>query len=520
MKKMRKIFAVLLTLAMVLAMSIPTFAAGIGGTTTITVKHAQDATLKYAQVVVADQTNSVTGWKFAEGYANAFKTAFGVTTDDDAILKLIALGKLELNPNSNAASGNINNGVVNTVKLGEQLANALDNITLSGAEYKANSDAYQLTNAATAGLYVITASKPGYTYNPMMAYVAFDKSKTDGSLVATEVEAKGAKNQIKKEIDKVKVEGQDVDAEDQNNSITTGDVIKYTITQSYPYYPANATDRTFIIEDEITNATFNGDVRIDGFKADKDYTVVFTEQKKMTITFNYDPAKAGQTVTVKYSVTVDDISNIDNAKVINGATATANGKYTVAKVESAAVEFTVKKVDAADKEKTGLKGAEFQLYIASAEGVKDAVELTLNDKNNTKVWALSLGNSQKKTTATDGTATFKGLDADKTYYVLETKAPAGFSLNDKAIQLTGASVVMGETKTTGGGKDKNGTEYTEVTTPVSSVTNFTNEEYTDTKLSALPSTGGIGTTIFTIAGCLIMVTAAGLFFASRKKANK
>ena len=42
----------------------------------------------------------------------------------------------------------------------------------------------------------------------------------------------------------------------------------------------------------------------------------------------------------------------------------------------------------------------------------------------------------------------------------------------------------------------------------------------DTKLSALPSTGGIGTTIFTIAGCLIMVAAAGLFFASRKRTNK
>ena len=42
----------------------------------------------------------------------------------------------------------------------------------------------------------------------------------------------------------------------------------------------------------------------------------------------------------------------------------------------------------------------------------------------------------------------------------------------------------------------------------------------DTQLSALPSTGGIGTTIFTIAGCLIMVAAAGLFFASRKRTNK
>ena len=44
--------------------------------------------------------------------------------------------------------------------------------------------------------------------------------------------------------------------------------------------------------------------------------------------------------------------------------------------------------------------------------------------------------------------------------------------------------------------------------------------FVNTKLSALPSTGGIGTTIFTIAGCAIMIAAAGFFFASRKKANR
>ena len=37
------------------------------------------------------------------------------------------------------------------------------------------------------------------------------------------------------------------------------------------------------------------------------------------------------------------------------------------------------------------------------------------------------------------------------------------------------------------------------------------------KLTSLPSTGGIGTTIFTIGGCAIMIAAAFLFFASRKK---
>ncbi|MCB6546593.1 SpaA isopeptide-forming pilin-related protein [Blautia glucerasea] len=533
MKKMRKIFAVLLTLAMVLAMSIPTFAAASQtATASITVKNVNGANLKYVKVVEANQ-NSTYGWKFVNGYANAFRTAFKLNkadSDDVAIAKLIELGQLENNnPNTNAETGKTNTGAIGKEELASQFAEALRTTPISGNGVIANNDNYTLVDkAASAGLYVIKAEKTGYSYSDMAAYVAFADNAT-GTLRDAVVIAKGTKNQVKKEIDKVKVEGQEVD--DQNTSITTGDVINYTITQSYPYYPVNATERTFVIEDEITNATFNTNslnvkANNTGLVKDTDYAVEFSnENKKMKITFNYDSAKAGQTVTVKYSVTVGDISNLDgeDAKVINGAKATANGKYTVAKVEAAPVTFTVKKVDAADNKenKTGLEGAEFQLYIASAEGVKDAVKLTLNDKNNTEVWALSLGNNQKKTTAADGTATFKGLDADKTYFVLETKAPAGFSLNDKAIQLTGASVTMGAT-TSRDVKAEDGITvlYTEETTPVSDVTDFNSEEYTDTKLSALPSTGGIGTTIFTIAGCLIMVTAAGLFFASRKKSNK
>ena len=42
----------------------------------------------------------------------------------------------------------------------------------------------------------------------------------------------------------------------------------------------------------------------------------------------------------------------------------------------------------------------------------------------------------------------------------------------------------------------------------------------NTKLASLPSTGGIGTTIFTIGGCAIMIIAAALFFATRRKAEK
>ena len=84
MKKMRKIFAVLLTLAMVFGMSMTSFAA-TKDTATITVNNADKATLTYAQVIKADQSTE-TGWAFVNTeVANAYKTAFKATDDQAAI---------------------------------------------------------------------------------------------------------------------------------------------------------------------------------------------------------------------------------------------------------------------------------------------------------------------------------------------------------------------------------------------------------------------------------------------------
>ena len=151
-----------------------------------------------------------------------------------------------------------------------------------------------------------------------------------------------------------------------------------------------------------------------------------------------------------------------------------------------------------DDDKTPLAGAEFTLY-------KDAD------------CKIEFG---KYTTTDDGNIKFEGLDADTSYYLKETKAPAGFSLNDHVYEIKIGDIE--KDKETGkvtnytvyvDGEAKGTVEYGKpAQTPGMNVIN--------TKLSSLPSTGGIGTTIFTIGGCVIMIAAAGLFFASRRKESK
>lgn len=88
MKKMRKIFAVLLTLAMVLGMSMTSFAANA---TTITVNNLDaKATLTSVQIIAPDQTTE-TGWAFANNAAASFKKVgtFANLTDQQIIWKLI-----------------------------------------------------------------------------------------------------------------------------------------------------------------------------------------------------------------------------------------------------------------------------------------------------------------------------------------------------------------------------------------------------------------------------------------------
>lgn len=460
MKKMRKIFAVLLTLAMVLAMSMTAFAAEV--------------------------TEPVTSY-------SSKITVTGLSSQEEETVSLYAAITLNVDKNEWIVA----DWAKNYIKLSE-----------NGKKYEIT-DAAALAKAVSAqvppfqqkhvvgetqvefpdvpvGAYVVTASGVKITYSPMVAETYKDSETymqaKDVTLVA-------------------KSTGYDVKKEAQDGFVKRGDEVTFKITTTFPSFEtADSKDNNFKIIDtptgldikeitsvEIGNAPLTAVEDYTTSKATNgEYTIEFTQK-----TIGTTNANAGKTVVVQYKAIVTSEE---------GYTNTANTfkkDVNMGNTEVKGYTGTIKLTKYAENGTTVLKGAEFKLYKGSKTDVKEKnIEALKFVKISDDVYKLALDTDEDKTStlvSKNGVLTVKGLDEGE-YWFEETKAPEGYSIN-----TNGATATITENKT-------------------QNVT--VNASLTDSKLSALPSTGGIGTTIFTIAGCLIMVTAAGLFFASRKRTNK
>lgn len=469
MNKIKRVLALLLAMAMVLGTTLTAFAAPKEATVTINNAGA-DAKFKYVQVIEPD-TATATGWKFSSDAIQAHYLKAYNSKDAQAVLRIMIA-------NDVASNG--------TAALKAVLE---DNTIVKSAEVTSPFKVYE------AGVYAISGTETGYGYSPMAAYVAFSNYDTTtgvpAALTNPVVEAKKAPTEV------VKTNN------DADNVLEIGRPVTYSVTTTVPYIAAGEVNTSYIATDTISGARYDvnsqGELTVNvkvGDAAPTPYTVKpannsFTLDLSTLLNGNNN---ANSTLVISYNAIVTD-TIIGNTIVFGDGSNTMRYGKDSDKLITGRVTLT-KTGDANAR----LAGAGF-IVRKTENGVVNYATFDSNNKLTGWVTDKTKATEVVTSDSTDvnirGTLVVQGLDSGVTYEFEEVTAPEGYSIND-----TASTVTWGEIPAN-------------LDTVVDGTTSMV-----DTKLSALPSTGGIGTTIFTIGGCLIMITAAGLFFASRRKSAK
>ena len=492
MKKLKKLFAVMLSLIMVLAMGITSFADT--NTATIKLTNFNDAdSLKYMQIIEPDQAQP-TGWKFSNDVAeNAFKEATGLTDAQTILWKMI----IKQNPDA-TKNTELNIPANTTAITNSEIDKALSTIKNNpSAKWTGATDKTSLT-VTSAGVYAFDAEKTGYTYKVATAYVGFENYETAPTLRNTEVAAKKSQLIVTKSVG------------DDDKAVEIGQKVEYTITTYVPYIDANnASTRTFKITDKISGAAYllnkagnvDGEVMMGNAPVAGATIVPAADGKSFEINLDSlvtdtDNPNAGNLITVTYKAKITEVTATNEAKGHK-----SGAEYAGDNVGLYTGSITLTKVDA-NNTNTKLANAEFTVQKYNADNTTLGEALKFDYANGVYTYnpESTRQNATTVVTDTNGEVKVEGLDVGK-YHFTETKAPNGYSINE-----AGKDIVLGL-----------GDGVTEATANFAATGDLTLK---DSQLSALPATGGIGTTIFTIVGCGIMIAAAGLFFASRRKENR
>lgn len=323
------------------------------------------------------------------------------------------------------------------------------------------------------------------------------------------------------------------------------DVADYNIGDKVPFQligtlPSNYDDYTtykYIFHDTLSaGLTYNGDAKVYVLNgttkteiADTNLREVKSSGTALTVTFANLKVVTG--VTKDSKIIVDYTATLNTAAEI-GLPGNPNKVYlefsnnpnkggdgeTGNTPEDKVIVFTyqldVTKIDANQKE-TKLKDAEFKLH-------NEAGKWVIVDADN-KVNGWTDDDSQASTLKSGDDGLFKviGLD-DGVYYLKETKAPQHYNLLSNEIKLTiTATTSNGQTWESGEPGDAltvlsiNVGDATESATgDIGKGTVSMNVE--NSKGSTLPTTGGMGTTIFYVVGSILVLGAAILLITKKR----
>ena len=282
-----------------------------------------------------------------------------------------------------------------------------------------------------------------------------------------------------------------------SNSANIGDTVEFKVTIEVKKGATN-----YVLNDILSaGLTLNANsIQVVSTKnaslANTDYTVdANVEAGKLKVEFKDSALVEGDTLTVTYNAVLNEKAQTGKNPNTNTAQLTYgnNNKTTSKTTNTYTYEFDIVKTDG---DKNLLTDAQFKLYTT-----KEGTEPIKFVKDGTTTYRVAkTGEIGVTDTIVAGHVVIKGLAAG-TYWLEETVAP--FSYN----KLT-------ERQTFTVGDDNN---HATVTSGkyVSGGMQVINQSGT-----TLPSTGGIGTTIFYVIGGGLMVAAAVLLITKKRMENK
>ena len=307
---------------------------------------------------------------------------------------------------------------------------------------------------------------------------------------------------------------------DDKVSAEVGETVNYTIKGKVPDH-TGFTKYTYLITDTMSEGlTFKQDVTVTVGGTDVTSACSITynvdnNANKFTVSIPVRDYTIGAEILVTYTALVNENAVAKISK--NSATLTySNNPSDSTKTDTTTtVEETVyspkianekveKRAADAPATPTKLKDAEFVLYKkAPTDADPNAIQYykKWDDTDTTKAvsWVNTIAEATTVKTDENGEASFEGL-ANGTYYLVETKAPAGYN------QLTEAQKVE--------------VHDGEHNAPVTSETQLTVTAKVENQAGTLlPSTGGMGTTIFYVLGA-VLVVGAGVLLITKKRMSQ
>ena len=508
-KTIQKLMAALLAVAMVCAMAIPAFAtdgdataAAATGTGSITIENAVTSqTYKIYRILNLEYHADTNSYRY---------TANGAW--EDFILR--ENNNFKLDKETGAVTW-INTNPENNGTAIQQIANSAGKY----AEYTPN-NVQEDGSAKANGITLTFSNLPLGWYLVVSDLVDLDKGalcSIDTTDPTVEIREKNSNSTLDKSI----LEGDQLLSV---NNAGIGDVVNFQLD----IVVKDGQPKGYVVHDKMSEGlTFNsGSVSVsllrhsDG-NASGNLTTGYTldthpgDGCTFEVKFDDGTLKPNDMVTISYTATVNNKAVIAGSGNTNEAYLQYNNnKTTVTHTTTTYVwGMGVRKYTdlGSGKEDTPLADAEFQLYKMDGETQKYA---TFNETGaNTSIykltgWTNNATEAAKVKTPANGNITFEGLDAG-TYYLEETKAPTGY--NKLTAPIT---VVISSTLPPTGGT----ASYT-VTADGATTTDYTvrveNKAGTE-----LPSTGGIGTTIFYVVGGGLMVAAIVLLVTKKRMENK